>query len=74
MKRGLRAQLGLYDDTMVEEIECPNCGKIHLKRRGLILVARGNGKSTMTMAEAGGFCDVQCLLEWRKKEGLEVYL
>ena len=71
MKRGLRAQLGLYDDTMdYEEVECPNCGKIHLKRRVLVLAARGNGKSQRTLVELRGFCDVGCMLEYDKKNGI----
>lgn len=70
MKRGLRSQLGLYDDAMVEEVECPNCGKAHIRKVGLVCVARGNGKSLLTTSQELGFCDTKCMFEWAEKNGI----
>ena len=67
MSIGLRAQLGLYDDAAVEEVECPNCGTVHLKRYNLMSGARGCTKSTQRMADELDFCDINCLIEWAER-------
>ena len=64
MKLGFRTQLWLYDDTIVEEVECPNCGALHLKRYNLMSGARCCGKSLQRAADELDFCDVHCLIEW----------
>ena len=66
MKRGLRAKCGFYEDAMVEEVECPNCGTLHPKRYNLMSGARGCGKSLQRVADELDFCDVKCLIEWAK--------
>lgn len=62
MRRGLRAEAGILDDAYMEELECPNCGKKHL--RVIMPPRRGDGKSTMTMINDCGFCDINCLNEF----------
>lgn len=65
MKRGLRAKTDILDDVI-----CPNCGALHLKRYNIMSSARGCGKSLQRAADELNFCDVSCLLEWSKKHGI----
>lgn len=65
MQRGLRAESGILDDVI-----CPNCGALHLKRYNLMSGARGWSKSLQRTADELDFCDVTCLLEWAKKNGI----
>ena len=65
MERGLRAKCGILDDVI-----CPNCGALHLKRYNIMSGARGYGKSLQRAADGLNFCNVNCLLEWSKKNGI----
>lgn len=65
MKRGLRVESGILDDVI-----CPNCGALHLKRYNLMSETRGCGKSLQRTVDELNFCNVQCLLEWAKKNGI----
>ena len=67
MQRGLRAKYDFYEDAMVEEVECPNCGTLHPKRYNLMSGARGWTKSTQRTADELDFCDVNCLIEWAER-------
>ena len=65
MERGLRVKVGILDDVI-----CPNCGTLHLKRYNIMSGARGCGKSLQRTADELNFCDVNCLLEFAEKHGI----
>ena len=54
----------------VEELECPNCGKKHL--RVLMPPHRGNSRVIMTLINDCGFCDINCLNEFIEKHRSEI--
>ena len=51
----------------METVCCPNCGKEHPRVYNMLFRVRGCSKSMPVLADELGFCNVQCLLEYREK-------